>query len=150
MGTKQTLIVPGRFEEVRRVCQFMAEGAAECGLSQPDIFHIELACDEACSNIIEHAYDGEDMGEIRADWQFDGEAFIITLHDNGRSFDPDSVPKPSLPSNHSLEKEPPQPPNIDDVKVGGLGLHFMRKMMDSVQFIFDADGNTLIMVKKKR
>lgn len=144
MGTKHTLIVPGRYEEIQKICQFMADGAAKSGLSQSALFHIELACDEACTNIIEHAYGGEDIGNITVSWQFDGKAFIITLQDNGRSFDPDSIPKPNLPSSSD-----PQP-DIDSVKVGGLGVHFIRQLMDDVQFEFDKKmGNKLTLVKIK-
>lgn len=122
----------------------MADGAAECGLDQTAVFHIELACDEACTNIIEHAYGGEDEGEIHVSWQLNGSSFIITFHDNGRSFDPASVPQPALPPTAM------DPLDLDNVKVGGLGIHFMRQLMDEVQFHFDAKkGNTLTLVKKK-
>lgn len=122
----------------------MADGAAACGLDQTAVFHIELACDEACTNIIEHAYGGEGRGEIIASWQLKDGSFIIVLHDNGRSFNPDAVPKPSLPSTATED------PDLDSVKVGGLGIHFMRQLMDEVLFQFDAkSGNTLTLVKNK-
>ena len=146
MGIKHVLTVPGRYEEIQKICQFMAEGAAKSGLSQSALFHIELACDEACTNIIEHAYGGEDIGKITVSWQFDGTTFIITLQDNGRSFDPNSIPKPNLPTN----QDPAAQPNADSVKVGGLGIYFMRQLMDDVQFEFnEKTGNTLTLVKKK-
>ena len=147
MGVKHVLTVPGRYEEIQKICQFVADGAAENGLDETAVFHIELACDEACTNIIEHAYGGEDKGEINISWQMKDSAFTITFHDNGRSFNPGAVPQPALP---------PSPPNttsssdIDNVKVGGLGIHFMRQLMDNVQFHFDKkEGNTLVLVKKK-
>jgi serine/threonine-protein kinase RsbW len=147
MGVKHVLTVPGRYEEIQKICQFVADGAADSGLDETAIFHIELACDEACTNIIEHAYGGEDKGEINISWQLKNSAFTITFHDNGRSFNPDRVPKPALPS---TPPDPASPPDIDNVKVGGLGIHFMRQLMDEVQFHFDGkDGNTLILVKKK-
>ncbi len=147
MGDQHVLTVPGRYEEIQKICQFVAEGAAESGLDETAIFHIELACDEACTNIIEHAYGGEDKGEINIGWQLKDEAFTITFHDRGHPFDPDAVPEPTLPPT------PPDPaavPDIDQVKVGGLGIHFMRQLMDDVQFHFDEEGgNTLTLVKNK-
>lgn len=141
MGVKHVLTVPGRYEEIQKICQFVADGAVESGLNETAVFHIELACDEACTNIIEHAYGGEDKGDINISWQLKDAAFTITFHDNGRSFDPDAVPKPTLP---------PTPPDIDNVKVGGLGIHFMRQLMDDVHFDFDEkEGNTLVLVKNK-
>ena len=147
MGVKHVLTVPGRYEEIQKICQFVADGAAKCGLDETAIFHIELACDEACTNIIEHAYDGEDKGTIEISWQLKDGKFTIVFHDNGRSFDPEAVPKPALPP---VPPDPATPPDIDQVKVGGLGIHFRRQLMDAVQFQFDEEaGNTLILVKKK-
>lgn len=146
MADQHVQTFPGRYEEIQNICQFVADGAAASGLDATAIFHIELACDEACTNVIEHAYGGEDKGQIRVSWQFADDALMITIHDNGRSFDPDAVPHPTLPK---LPDNAP-PPDIDDVKVGGLGIHFMEQLMDEVTFSFDGDaGNTLTLVKKK-
>lgn len=145
MADKHVQTFPGRYDVIQKICQFVADGAAACGLGPTAVFHIELACDEACTNVIEHAYGGEDRGQIRVGWQCTGGTFTITIHDNGRSFDPDTVPKPALPD---LAEGAP-PPDIDDVKVGGLGIHFMEQLMDEVTFSFDgAAGNTLTLVKK--
>lgn len=145
MGDKHVQTFPGRYDEIQKICQFVADGAVACGLQASAIFHIELACDEACTNVIEHAYAGEDRGEIRVSWECKGASFVINIHDNGRSFDPGAIPKPALPE---LADDAP-PPSIDDVKVGGLGIHFMEQLMDEVTFSFDGDaGNTLTLVKK--
>lgn len=120
----------------------MADGAAQSGLDQTAVFHIELACDEACTNVIEHAYGGENKGEITVSWQMEDRSFIINIHDNGRSFNPDAVPTPTLP---------PDAGEPENVKVGGLGIHFMRQLMDEVRFEFDDEsGNTLTLIKKKK
>ena len=63
--------------------------------------------------------------------------FIITVNDNGRRFEPDQIPTP------------PTTDNIENIKIGGLGIHFMRQLMDDVSFSFDPQtGNELIMKKK--
>jgi anti-sigma regulatory factor (Ser/Thr protein kinase) len=69
----------------------------------------------------------------------------VTFHDNGRTFDPDSVPIPP-----TVQADAATDATIHEtLKVGGLGLHFMRQLMDSVTFQSDPkQGNTLIMVKK--
>lgn len=148
MGEKNVLSRPGRFEEVKNICAFVAAGAADAGLSESDIFHIELACDEACTNIIEHAYGEENAGEIIVSWEVEKDTFVITIRDFGRPFNPKAVPAPPQPLD-------PQHPDfseealVNSLQVGGLGIHFMRKLMDDVSFDFDKDqGNTLTMVKK--
>ncbi|WP_420630054.1 ATP-binding protein [Candidatus Leptofilum sp.] len=147
MSDKHVQSFPGRYEEIKRICQFVADGAAASGLGEDAIFHIELACDEACTNVIEHAYGGEDKGQIQVSWQYKDGALIITIHDNGRTFNPDVIPKPALPK----LPDDANPPDIDDVKVGGLGIHFMEQLMDDVAFSFDEEeGNTLTLVKKSK
>lgn len=133
------LSVPGRYDQISKVCQFVVEGAKLSGFDEDDLFQIELACDEACTNVIEHAYGGEEKGEITVSWSFSVGKFTITILDEGQPFNPDDVPKPRVPSN---------PDDIDELKIGGLGIHFMRKLMDEVQFfVNDNDGNRLVMAK---
>jgi len=147
MGDKHVLTIPGRYEELERVCAFVSNGAAQVGIPESDRFHVELACDEACTNIIEHAYGGDGIGDIVIRWRVDGNDFIVTLHDNGRSFNPNNVPKPTIPpkSNTAQSKDE----MISSLKAGGLGIHFMRKLMDDVQYHFDPkSGNTLTLIKK--
>ncbi|MCA9928317.1 MAG: ATP-binding protein [Anaerolineales bacterium] len=147
MDDKHVLTVPGRYEQIRHVCDFVADGAVQAGLNESAIFHIELACDEACTNIIEHGYGGEDIGDIIVKWEKTGSDFVITIRDNGRPFKPDTVPKPSIPptpDDPSFSEEDV----VNSLKVGGLGIHFMRKLMDDVHFRFDeTTGNTLVMIK---
>ena len=50
------LTVPGRFESLARISEFVTAAAKSAGLAEDDVFHVEMAVDEACSNVIEHAY----------------------------------------------------------------------------------------------
>jgi anti-sigma regulatory factor (Ser/Thr protein kinase) len=70
-----------------------------------------------------------------------GDNFTITIHDNGDSFDPDAItPAENIPG----VADP-----ANNLRAGGLGLHFMRKLMDEIHFDLDSEkGNTLVMVKK--
>jgi serine/threonine-protein kinase RsbW len=140
MGKVNQLTVPGQYDQIGVICDFVAQGAQKAGLDEDAVFHVQLACDEACTNIIEHAYGGENGGDIDVSWRLNNRSFTVTLKDTGRPFDPDAVDEPHIP--HS-------PAELDKLKIGGLGLHFMRRMMDEVLFQFDEEsGNTLIMVKR--
>ena len=139
MGKRHELTVPGRFDRIGEICEFVAVGAREAGFDPDEVFRIELACDEACTNIIQHAYGGEDGGDIHVVWLLSEDAFRITMHDDGRPFDPDEIPPPNVPQD---------PDDVDQLKIGGLGIHFMRKLMDEVKFhIEGATGNKLTMIK---
>ena len=65
MSNEKILIVPGRYDQIQVICEFVAGGARDAGLNADAVFHMELCCDEASTNIIEHAYGAEDVGEIR-------------------------------------------------------------------------------------
>lgn len=131
--------IPGRYDRIIEVCEFVVAGAEKAGFNSDDLFKIELACDEACTNIIEHAYGEENMGEIRVSWRMTGDAFTITISDEAQPFDPHDVPQPNVHAG---------PDDIDDLKIGGLGIHFMRKLMDEIRFSVNKNGgNRLIMIK---
>lgn len=147
MGKTRVLTVPAQYDEIQKILRFVAQGAREAGLDEDAVFHVELCCDEASTNIIEHAY-GEEEGEITVRYQIESDAYRIIFQDNGRAFNPDDIPIPKPPP-------PPPPPGepvedfIDQLQIGGLGLHFMRQLMDEVHFDLDDEtGNTLVMVKK--
>ena len=131
--------IPGRYDSILKACNFVVSGAESAGFGPDELFKIELACDEACTNVIEHGYGGEDRGEIRVSWEFSGSAFTITISDDGLPFDPKEVPEPDLPAS---------PKDLDNLKIGGLGIHFMRNLMDEVHFTFDErNRNHLVMIK---
>ena len=141
MRERQHLIVPAHVDQLHRIAQMAAHAAAEVGFDSVQSGRIELAVDEACSNIIEHAYGGK-AGSIGVEIVPERNRQItIVLTDTGKSFDPDSVPD-YVPCK-----------SIDELKIGGLGLHLMRQTMDDVCFEFNVPGeqgkfNRLTMVKK--
>lgn len=131
----ETATFPGRFESLAEISEFVKRAAKAAGLGEDAIYGVELAVDEACSNIIEHAYGDENSGEIQCTCEITTKGFKITLRDKGKAFDPDSVPKPKIDV-PLIEREP-----------GGLGLFFISKMMDEVHYEFTPEENILILVK---
>ena len=111
----------------------------EVGLNRCATYKVETAVDEACSNIIEHAYGGENVGVIVCSCIIEMDRLTIELKDNGQTFDPNSIPKPNTST------------SLEERKESGLGLYFMQQMMDEIHFHFDPEsGNVLKMVKYKR
>jgi len=144
MAQKQVLVVSGRYKEIKRICEFVAAGAADAGFDANTIFHLELCCDEASTNIIEHAYGEEGVGDIAISYAVDDDDFTIVLRDTGQAFDPSNVPPPPAVSSTGGADE-----LVDQMRVGGLGLHFIRNLMDEVTYTADRrHGNRLVMVKK--
>jgi serine/threonine-protein kinase RsbW len=146
MAREHVLTVPGHYKEIKRICEFVADGAAEAGFDETTIFHLELCCDEASTNIIEHAYGEEGAGNIVISYRVSDEDFTIVMRDTGEAFDPGAVPPPpAVPSNNASAEE-----LTSQLRIGGLGLHFIRNLMDEVYFRTDRRrGNELVMVKKR-
>jgi serine/threonine-protein kinase RsbW len=129
---------PGRYNSLEKISQFVTSAARNAGLNESGVFAVQMAVDEACSNIIEHAYGGEDVGDIICTCDVTPDSLTVTLHDHGRPFNPNEIPEPDLSA------------PLEERREGGLGLYFMRKLMDVVHFSFSPQiGNTLIMVKRK-
>jgi serine/threonine-protein kinase RsbW len=136
--TSQTVTFPGRFESLAAIGKFVTRAAEAAGLDERAVYAVQMAVDEACSNIIEHAYGGEGQGDIECTCLVSDDGLSVILRDRGRSFDPAGVPPPDL--HVSLEER----------DAGGLGLYFIRRLMDEVHFEFRPNlGNTLTMVKRK-
>lgn len=145
MVNEHVLTVPGRYKEIKRICEFVAAGAAEAGFDETTIFHLELCCDEASTNIIEHAYKDEGVGNIVISYMVSDDDFTIVMRDNGIAFDPSGVPPPPAIAHNEASAEE----LTSQLRIGGLGLHFIRNLMDEVHFTSDRrQGNQLIMVKK--
>lgn len=137
MIPKRRIVAPARHDQLARLASFAAAAAAEVGFDEVQINRIELAVDEACSNIIDHAYGGQ-RGEIEIEVTGERDRnLLIVITDQGKPFDPGSV------------EEYVPTASLDDAKVGGLGLHLMRQTMDQVCFEFGVPGvgNRLTMEK---
>ncbi len=137
MNTKQTRIFLGQFDSLAAICEFVTRAAESAKLDARAIYAVQMAVDEACTNIIEYAYGGEGRGDIECTCQTNDNGLTIILHDQGSPFDPERVP------------EPDRNAAIQEHKIGGLGLYFMRQLMDKVNFEFTDSGNMLTMIKHK-
>lgn len=138
----RTITLLARYGSLGKIREFVADSAQTCGLVPAAVYAVQLAVDEAFTNIIEHAYGGECYEEIQCACQIEAGRLTIKLRDCGRPFSPGEVPDPD--TNAALEQR----------QAGGLGLYFMRNLMDEVHFTFipetnDEGCNILTMVKTK-
>lgn len=129
---------PGRYESLAQIASLIRQATQELGLSSLDSYTVEMAVDEACTNIIEHAYGGEGHGDIELEYQIESDALIIILRDHGKPFNPKKVRPP--------KRDAP----LKRRRNHGLGLYFIYQWMDDVRFEFSEGTNTLTMVKRKK
>ena len=133
--SKATFIA--NFDSLDEIREFVGEEARRVGFSDKEIYAIQLAADEASTNVIEYAYDGVEDGKIEIDCiTTDGELKIV-MRDQGKSFDPSSVPEPNVKG------------DLAERKIGGLGIYLMRKLMDEVSYETSAEGDNLLTMTKR-
>ncbi len=128
---------PAHFDHLDEIRTQVAQEARADGFSEKAVYAIQLAADEAASNIIEHAYEGRSDGWFEMDLEFTKGRLIITFVDHGKSFDINKVSPPDVKA------------DLSERKIGGLGIYLMHKLMDDVKYKSSGSGNTLTLTKRK-
>jgi serine/threonine-protein kinase RsbW len=125
-----------RFENLARICEFVTSVSREAGFDEADTYSVELATNEACTNIIEYAYSEGAQGRIECSIEADEKGVTIVLRDWGRPFDASTVPEENF--DVPLEELGPR----------GAGLRLMRGAVDEVVFEpLPGEGNRLTIRK---
>ncbi len=136
---KFTLHVPSSTENLALIREFVSTIGQQAGLDESEVGKLTLAVDEACANVIEHAYGHDATKEVIVRATFDDESLRIDVEDAGRGFDPQSVPPAELER------------LVAERKSGGLGMRLMRSLMDEVRYeIEPGKKNELHMIKRIR
>ena len=106
------------------------------GLGGKLVFTLNLALDELVTNVVSYGYD-EPAGDrdITVALAVGDGRLTATLEDDGRPFDPLAKAPPDIDS------------SLEDRRIGGLGVHFVRTMMDDVQYRRVDGRNRLTLVK---
>lgn len=106
----------------------------EAGLDEKKKGEVVLALDETLSNILRHAYPAGTEGKVEVDFSDEADRIEIVVRDFGKKFDLNQVPEPLLPPE----------------KAGGLGVYFIKKLMDKAEHDpHFHGGNRLVLTKYK-
>jgi len=119
---KYILQVKSKTENLSLIRDFMKEIGLKEAIAAEITDKLVLAVDEACTNIIKHAYHLKNDKDIILKVDVNGQKVVVTITDFGDGFDPDTVPDPDMPT------------YMRQIRVGGLGLHLMRALMDKVEY----------------
>jgi serine/threonine-protein kinase RsbW len=128
---------PAKFEYLDEIREFVAGVARQGGFNDKEIYSLQLAADEAASNIIEHAYAGVTNASLDISCDMRGDTLTIIMRDQGRTFDSSKVKQPNLKA------------DLSERQIGGLGVYLMRKLMDEVRYESSGKTNTLTMIKRR-
>lgn len=121
-GQKLTKTIESRTEKLLEVREFVLHAARKFGFSVEESSKIVLAVDEACTNVIKHAYHYAPDRKIEIVIQPNKDRIQITVIDDGKSFDP------------SIAKLPDLKQHLSHYRRGGLGVYLMRTLMDKVEY----------------
>lgn len=136
MNTTTTirLEIPAALKYLSVVSEVLADVLDKCGTlpdHQQTVYNIQLAVQEACTNIIDHAYGGDERERIAASILTTATHIEIELVDHGQSFDINRIPRVEL----------------DSPQVHGYGLYLIHQLMDDVRYEVKPDGNHWWLVK---
>lgn len=120
---EKELQVKSRTENLSTIREFIQNFASSVGFMQEAIDNMMLAVDEACTNIIKHAYKSYPDGEIVIKINYKEKKLIITIIDYGMAFHPEKIPEPNIQEYYRQHR------------VGGLGMYLMKTLMDDVKYI---------------
>ena len=120
---EKKLVVKSKTENLSKIRAFIQGIASTVGFTNESIDNMILAVDEACTNIIKHAYKSYPDAEIIIKVKYESKKLIITIVDYGKTFMPELVPEPDIQEYYRQHK------------VGGLGMYLMKTLMDDVKYI---------------
>ena len=105
--------------------------------SEEEILDTQLAVEEAITNVIIHGYAGN-TGKIVITCHTTRGLAEVQIEDAAPPFNPLSIPEPDITE------------DIEDRKIGGLGMFLIRQVMDDISYRYEAGNNILVLVKKKK
>ena len=119
---KLKLKITSHTSNLMLVRDFIADAAKNFGFDDENINKIIMAVDEACTNIIKHAYGSQPGQPIDIAVTTDNKRFSVIIRDKGRHFEPTTINPPNMQE------------YLKQFKVGGLGIHLMKSLMDEIKY----------------
>lgn len=129
--------IPASTKNLSEARDFVAEYARKNGFNAQQISDIRLAVDEAITNIIKHAYSGEEDHTIEIELTFKDDRLCVELFDTGATFSIKTFKQPNIEE------------KIKQKKRGGMGVYLIHSLMDNVSYGREDDANKMVMCKYK-
>lgn len=129
------LTLSAQIADLPEILAFVETACQQADVAPALYFDLQLVVEEACANVIEHAYDCKG-GDLTVTFETHGRDVVITVRDHGCAFAPEEVVSPDMDL------------PLTERRSGGFGMHLMYQLMDEVQYAFAQDTNTLVMVKR--
>jgi serine/threonine-protein kinase RsbW len=136
---REMTVERARFTDLPGLRRFVADACGDARADAEERDALELAVDEACTNIVEHGYPLDDPGPVALAFECDANELRVSIADHGTPFDPEQAPPVDTASRWS-QRVP-----------GGLGWHLIRSVVDTLRYDTGTDGtNRLTLIKRRR
>lgn len=136
MTRSRKLILINKLSEIEKIDLLLSQISKEWKLSDTDVFELNLIIEEWVSNIIFYAFEDDDVHEIVIKLELKANTITIAIIDDGKKFNLND-----LPATNELSKP------IKERKPGGLGIHFVKELSDSVEYRRKNGKNELLLTK---
>ena len=133
---KQTLCLPNNIEAIPQLSEFIDGVCDEAGIDMSIEMSLNLAIEEAVVNVMEYAYPEGTKGDVNIEVTADKSFIQFVITDSGTPFDPTA--KEDVDTTLPAEQRP----------IGGLGIHLVRTIMDTINYEY-ANGKNILTLKKK-
>lgn len=127
---------PAKLSMLGDLRQFVESAAQHSGLNSEDVFSFKLSAEEILTNIMQYGYEGKDPGLIALSFELDHQKAVMKIWDDGAYFPLDHVDVPDV--NAGWEER----------KLGGLGIYFVKELMDKVSYVKDKNQTNLLVLEK--
>ena len=133
---EKKLVIKNEISEIGKLATFIEELGEELVLTPDLIFNLNLALEEAVTNVIFYAYPKEEQKDIFISANMSDNILIFVLTDSGKEFDPTKVPDADI----TLSAE--------EREIGCLGIFLIRQIMDTVEYQ-RIDGKNVLSMSKQ-
>lgn len=129
------MTIPSSTRHLEDVRRFVELHTVEAGFDTESVEQFKVAVDEACTNVIKHAYSGDDSHELNIKIIVDTDRCTVCIKDRGSAFRPREYNEPDI---FELAKRR---------QAGGFGVHIMRRLMDHVEYASEGKTNEVRLTK---
>lgn len=132
--------VPATTDHLHEIREFLRVHIRAAGFPEFEENGIVLAVDEACSNLIRHAYHNDASQTVDVSLSIDPDAVTVSITDTATPFDPNSAQVPDMPT------------YLQERRNGGLGILIMRRVMDMIDYVPcgpTSSRNMLVLTKRR-
>ena len=137
MSSSCKVILENRLDETLHFVTTLTEFSRVGNLPDDVAFSIQLAIDELFTNIVSYGYEDESVHQIEINMAVSDSEIRVDLIDDAKPFDPlHEAADPDLDA------------SLDDRRIGGVGIHLVKTMMDDISYKYENERNHLTLIKK--